>query len=198
MMALLSSAMEKHLGLSWEEPLSERLYYQLTSHYIPSVARYIPFMHSINLTGRIDRVPVENAGKVGAGCSGGVDSFYTIESPSDNNIPDGYRLTHLVYSSNGNIHHFYNFSYRAFSDFYTAIFATPVYALQKLFSVYYESPSWPLSEFDITVSKARSNDFSINDIFTLPLISSENLSFYSIGDLTRSEKSALSAIIRLQ
>ena len=105
-MGLISSAMELGMDIEFEMPISERLYYQLTNYYIPMIsennAKYP--MYNIKLIGPTDNTVIKNEGAVATGCSGGVDSFYTILKYSKNNCDlKNYQLTHLVYSSSGTL-----------------------------------------------------------------------------------------------
>ena len=220
-------AMDNEFDIEFDMPISERLSYQLRNHYIPVIDKYVSFMHAVDLIGPVENVPIENEGAVGTGCSGGVDSFYTIVTHTGEKVEKSNCLTHLVFSSSGtldspehedriqnnyitlladirkiseeanlelvacynNIHHFYNFPYKIFCEFYATIYAASVFALQKLFSVYYESSDWPISEFDITMKKNGRDDFCINDIFSLQMINTENLTFYSVGEcMERTDK----------
>ena len=100
---LLSTAMEQGMDIEFSAPISERLYYQLCTYYIPMVAennRNYP-MHKIQLIGPYDNTPIKNSGAVATGCSGGVDSFCTILKHNEKCIAKDFRLTHLVYSSSG-------------------------------------------------------------------------------------------------
>ncbi len=103
---LLSFAMESGYDIKFETPISRRLYYQLSNYYIPMISRFnekYP-MHNIALNGPVIDIKVENEGAVATGCSGGVDSFYTIVKYGN---PDaaGKNLTHLICSSSGTLDH---------------------------------------------------------------------------------------------
>lgn len=101
-MGLLSSAMELGQDIEFETPISAKLYYQLTSYYIPVVAKYNSSypMHNIKLIGPLDNTVIKNEKAVATGCSGGVDSFYTITKHlKDEGVPKDFRLTHIVYNS---------------------------------------------------------------------------------------------------
>ncbi len=98
---LLSSAMELDMDIEFEAPISERLYYQLTNYYIPIVSKsnsYYP-LYNIQLFGPCDDNQIKNEKAVATGCSGGVDSFYTIAKHISEEIPDTHKLTHLICSS---------------------------------------------------------------------------------------------------
>ncbi len=100
---LLSTAMENDMDIEFEMPLSERLYYQLTNYYIPMIAKYnsnYP-LYNINLMGPFDDRIISNKKAVATGCSGGVDSFYTIAKHLSDEVHANHKLTHIVFSSNG-------------------------------------------------------------------------------------------------
>lgn len=102
-MGLLITAMENNMDIEFESPISERLYYQLVVYYIPMLSKYnykYP-LYNINLIGRFDGTPIKNIGAVATGCSGGVDSFYTISLHGSNCKYNNEKLTHLVFSSSG-------------------------------------------------------------------------------------------------
>lgn len=103
-LGLLSMAMENGEDIECEAPLSERLYFQLTEQYIPMVGKYNSLfpMRSIKLSSKTICENIVSCGGVATGCSGGVDSFYTIEKYRDTNIN---KLTHLVCSSSGTLDH---------------------------------------------------------------------------------------------
>ncbi len=102
-MGLLSSAMELDMDIEFEAPISERLYYQLTTYYIPMVAKYNSSypMNNIRLFGSYDDRQIKNEKAVATGCSGGVDTFYTIAKHLSKDIPESNKITHIVYSSSG-------------------------------------------------------------------------------------------------
>ena len=100
-MGLLTAAMENDMDIEYETPISERLYYQLMTYYIPMVAKYnskYP-MNNIKLMGPTDSKIISNEHAVATGCSGGVDTFYTIAKHVTKIIPKSNRLTHIIYSS---------------------------------------------------------------------------------------------------
>lgn len=104
-LGLLTCALETGSDIEYTEPISERLYYQLTEHYIPMLAKYnVSFpIYSIRLIGESDKSAIQNEGAVSTGCSGGVDSFYTIKKHLGDDIMETNRLTHLVCSSSGTL-----------------------------------------------------------------------------------------------
>ena len=102
-MGLLVSAMENGYDIEYEKPISERLYYQLMTYFVPMISKYNKSypIYNIKLLGPVSNENIKNIGAVATGCSGGVDSFYTIKRHSDGNVNKEYKLTHLVYSSSG-------------------------------------------------------------------------------------------------
>lgn len=102
-MGLLTTAMENNNDIEFEAPISERLFYQLTNYYIPMVSKYnmnYP-LNDIKLIGSTDDAVITNKSAVATGCSGGVDSFYTIYKHSKCENCKNNKITHLVFSSSG-------------------------------------------------------------------------------------------------
>lgn len=222
---LLITAMENGLDIEFETPLSEKLYYQLTNYYIPMLSKYNRnySLHCINLIGKTNNFYFKNEA-VATGCSGGVDSFYTIAKHMNKNLGN-FKLTHLVYSSSGtadivqdriestfkknrelvrnicndcnlefidcfnNLNEFYKFPYEGFNMFFTTIFGSVAFAIQKLIKIYYCSSGAPIENFNIDVSKTNGFDGSAIDIFTVLCMNNQNVSFYSSGvEKNRNEK----------
>ncbi len=100
---LLSDAMENDMDIETVAPISERLYYSLSTYYIPLVSENnsnYP-MHYVKIEGPTDSTVIKNEKAVATGCSGGVDSFYTIAKHSKGRTTKETELTHLVFSSTG-------------------------------------------------------------------------------------------------
>lgn len=100
-MGLLTTAMENNMDIEFEAPISEKVYYQLSTYYIPMISKYnadYP-MHNIKLIGPLDNSPIKNEKAVATGCSGGVDSFYTIAKHLSKDVPNSNKITHLIYNS---------------------------------------------------------------------------------------------------
>lgn len=93
-MIMLWYAMLTESDISFEIPMSERLYNGLTKSLIPKLCG--AERRHIKLIGPLTSEPVKNAGKVGTGMPCGVDSFYTMRT---------HNLTHLTYFEAGHIHH---------------------------------------------------------------------------------------------
>lgn len=102
-MGLLTTAMENNMDIEFEAPISEQLYYQMMTYYIPMVSKYNSTypMHNISLIGPYESKVIENEKAVATGCSGGVDSFYTIVKHGKNSATNEHKLTHLIFNSCG-------------------------------------------------------------------------------------------------
>lgn len=88
-----------------------------------------------------------------------------------------------------NLHEFYKFPYKGFSNIYTTTYGAVAYALQQLISVYYQSSGDPIELFTLDLGLAKGSDGSVFDTFTLPCMNTENITFYQTGlNLTRMEK----------
>lgn len=102
-LALLPIAMKRREDLHVEGLVSERLFYGLSNYYIRILSTAIRSLHPVRIlpeglaTNRIEPAP---AG-VAAGFSGGVDSFCLLADHFYGDVPDGFRLTHLIYNNVG-------------------------------------------------------------------------------------------------
>lgn len=96
----LMYAMENQLDIISEAPISEKLHYQLTEYFIPSISKWIEKYRSIEIDAPVSSQRLNLTNAVGTGMSGGVDSFYTVYKHL--NIGDTtYRLTHLTFFNAG-------------------------------------------------------------------------------------------------
>lgn len=208
-MALLPGAMRGGHEIVCEDPMSERLHYQLTMALIPALASAGDLYHLIKVSAPLttERVPAQGA--IGTGFSGGVDSLYTImRHGTDSEFP----LTHIavfhsraVYDKDSFIEacrHGGRFAQemglksvyldtnlsQALSENYAETYTFRNFAcalaLQGLFSKYYVSsgPNASKAKFDL-------NSCDRYDLLSVPCISTESLSFYLSGvETTRSKK----------
>lgn len=92
--------MEHKLDIICEEKISEKLYYQLTEYFIPSVSKNIGKYQSINIIADVTNEQLETANAVGGSLSGGVDSFYTLLRHLDRK-ETSYNITHLTFFNAG-------------------------------------------------------------------------------------------------
>lgn len=108
-------ALHDSLDIVSDAPMTERLYYQLTSYQIPVMAQLIDEYHSISiLCDLADEIEPVVDGRVAA-FSGGVDSFYTVVAHLDNECKN-HNLTHLVFNNVGALTKNQEESERVFAD----------------------------------------------------------------------------------
>lgn len=101
LVAMLLYAMKRGEDIHILAPISERLYYTLTKHFVKVIADMFPGYHRIQIIGDIDSGHLENAGGVGTGLSCGIDSFCTVVEHTDESCPPDYKLTHLTFFNVG-------------------------------------------------------------------------------------------------
>ncbi len=94
-----------------DAPVSERLFFNLTTLVIPTLALALKHKKIDLICEKLDHSILIAEGEscqslgVGTGCSLGVDSFSTLFYYTSNKIPPSYRITHLTYfnvGANGN------------------------------------------------------------------------------------------------
>ncbi|MCC7555726.1 MAG: hypothetical protein KO254_06375 [Methanoculleus marisnigri] len=101
LVAMLLYAMKRGEDIRILTPISERLYYTLTKHFVKVIADMFPGYHQVQIICDIDTGKLENAGGVGTGLSCGIDSFCTVIEHTDESCPPNYRLTHLTFFNVG-------------------------------------------------------------------------------------------------
>ncbi len=99
--ALFWYAMVTGQDISFEAPISERLYRGFTEMLMPQLEK--AGFRQIKLIGPVTSEPVWCEGGVVAGMSGGVDSFYTLACYGNDPAPDGLKLTHLSHYTCSNL-----------------------------------------------------------------------------------------------
>lgn len=95
--ALFWYAMATGSDIEFEAPLSKRLYDGMTNYLMPELEKtgFAP----IHFSGPVTLEPVWCEKGVVTGLSGGVDSSYTLQSYSRDDVPADKKLTHLVHHS---------------------------------------------------------------------------------------------------
>ena len=212
--AMSHSTCEDPITMTCLAPLSSRLYYQLVVHLIPTISKELKFYNSININCELDDRVINSKHAVATGVSGGVDSFYTLLKNKGENIPGfnithGVYLEYKTEASSVDelplkLHElaenicnelgvvFVNISSNIVKEVYriaheaiiTPMFTSYIFALQKLFSIYYFSSGHPYSSFKIC-----SHSSELHNLLYMHLLSSDNLSFYSTGsEALRHEK----------
>lgn len=99
--AFVNYAMMYGYHIRSDAPLSEKLFYQLTHYYIPALNSADEVFRRIGLYCDVTDQVLENAGAVGTGMSGGIDSFSTLYLHSNGNCQDSQRVTHLTFFNVG-------------------------------------------------------------------------------------------------
>lgn len=100
-LAVVEKAMKHAYDIHFSQPMSEDLFYMLTTYTIPVYARNFEMFHEIDLYGNTTDVPVPTLGKAGTGFSAGVDSFYTVLKHMGNETCKNHNITHLLLALNG-------------------------------------------------------------------------------------------------
>ncbi len=93
-------AMEHSYDIICEDPMSERLFYQLTEYLIPAISKNLPRYHAINIKAQLTSERLQTADGAGGSLSGGVDSFYTILRHCNRKEED-FNITHLTFFNAG-------------------------------------------------------------------------------------------------
>ena len=101
--ALLPLAMRHREDMKIESAISEKLFYNLTSYYIPIVRAVMPSLRAVRLLP--ERLDCEETSScdcgVATGFSGGVDSFAVLADHLFGDVPPSFRITHLVFNNVG-------------------------------------------------------------------------------------------------
>lgn len=188
-----------------EGEMSEKLQYQLEEYWIPTLSKCIDGYCNIRIDAPLNNSRLSNAGAVGTGISGGTDSFFTLLSHTKR-TETSFNITHVTYLNLGGVGYAgiredkdnritllqrvaneLNIKLVCVdtneADYYKGIrhvethplrTLSQVIILQKLFSKYYFSSTF--STYDFKVTK---KDAAYYDLMTIPLLSTETLSFYS-------------------
>jgi hypothetical protein len=101
LVALFLYAMRRGMDITVEAPVSERLYYMLTKHLMPTITTIFPHCHLVKVHCPLDEGHLDSAGAVGVGFSCGVDSMYTISKHTKEDCPRSRKLTHLAFFNVG-------------------------------------------------------------------------------------------------
>lgn len=210
----LSHADKSGLKIICEGKVSERLYYQLKTHYIPAMVKNVSFYDNIIIEASLDHTKLKSAHYVGIGVSGGVDSYYSILKSLEEDSQN-YKVTHGLYIETEALGEFENEMQQAmrnmareicndcnieFIDMKTNIvkglydivhsvvvsniMLSCVFALQKLFHIYYFSSTYSYESF-----KFVDYDGEYRQLFDMYCFSTEDTELYVTGaDAMRHEK----------
>lgn len=98
---LLPFAMRNGHDIKCETPLTESLYYQLETYFIPALAYNSKSLYHTKLDSPVgDSSELKNEHAVGTGISGGIDSLSTIITHLDTKFP-AHNITHLMFNNVG-------------------------------------------------------------------------------------------------
>ncbi len=205
---LLDRAMTFGHDIVSSAPISESVLYGLEKFLIPNLCFADDNMHNIKIIADVVPSPASK-GAVGTGLSLGVDSFQAIYENLNTKFSE-HNLTHLclfnagafyngeenfwnmipkvqhvadefglpLIVGNSNIHTIIFGDYQITHTFYS-LFC--VFALRKLFSVYYYASSYPLYKFSCINNSVIGNDTAKYDLLTFYCLSDKNLLLYSAG-----------------
>lgn len=98
----LTTAMRLGEDIECVSPISRRLYYQLTTYLIPSMAANMEIYHAIAIHAPLTDVTLPCQKAVGTGWTGGVDCMYTLMTHIGAEEPSR-RLTHLLVANVGTL-----------------------------------------------------------------------------------------------
>jgi len=102
-LALLLLAMKEKEDLYIEGAMSEKLFYNVVNHYMPIIISCIPSLSRIRIIPEELRSTIyaQTKGGVATGFSGGIDSFCVLADHLFGSVPDGFRVTHLLFNNVG-------------------------------------------------------------------------------------------------
>lgn len=98
----LTTAMRLGEDIQCDAPITRRLYYQLTTYLIPSMAANMEIYHAISIRAPLTDAPLPCEKAVATGWTGGVDSMYTLIQHLHAREPSR-RLTHLLVANVGTL-----------------------------------------------------------------------------------------------
>lgn len=209
LIVLFYYAMRNGHDIVCESPVTEDLYYQITEYLIPVlVEKSRGKLRNITIECETD-TNIENEGAVVTGLTCGVDSFHAILNNINSKFKSKRLTHLIImsladsYKKNGNYEMISNKLYekaRMVSEelglplieinsnirelfpippMHTLIRTFGIYALQKLFSVYYFASGFPVWTFNINDSIYT--DSARYDLFLCKELSTKNLTIYSEG-----------------
>lgn len=210
LIGVLNYAMREHCDIRCDAPVGAQLLYQIRTYLIPSLVRNSKVLYSTNIVADIDASPIHNAGGVGTGISCGVDSLHVVKNYANsiypglklthlvlNNVGAFWRgdmdkqyewqANHArefckefgfeLIQTNSNIadaipqNHFLTHTYSS---------AFAIYALQKLWNVYfYGSSGEDFTSFSLKDNEKH--DAAHYELLSLDVFSTRSLKIYSEG-----------------
>lgn len=98
LIGLLSLAMRERCDIYCDVPVTKELLHQLRTELIPALCKYDTALYPVKIHAEGSDEPLPSAGKIGTGCSCGVDSLYAIRSLTED--PD-YSIDYLTLNNVG-------------------------------------------------------------------------------------------------
>ena len=99
--ALLIPAMANGEDIHIEGTISEKLFYNLSGPYQSLLQHVIPSLHRIQLYPDDVHARTKSASGVATGFSGGIDSFGVLADHYYAEVPDQFKVTHLLFNNVG-------------------------------------------------------------------------------------------------
>ena len=211
LVALLIPAMLQGEDIHIEGTISEKLFYNISGPYQKVLKLIIPSLHLINIIPS-DVQPAHQIGEgVAMGFSGGIDSFCVLADHHYADVPEGFKITHLLFNNVGSHGPDENGSRRLFQKRYARMKPTterielPFIAIDSNMDLFYHGLDFQLTHTPRNASIALllqrgfkrflyasayhysnsfvgpSNDMAYSDTVTLPLLSTEALDMISSG-----------------
>jgi hypothetical protein len=210
LLGLLTPAMAAGDDIVLEGAVSERLYYNLTQSFQALLRVNRPSLKqiSIHAADLVSDVPTVARG-VATGFSGGIDSFCVLADHYYRDVPQGFRITHLLFNNVGSHG---SGGERLFQERYQRLLPAaqkiglPFLMVNSNLPAFYpKSCSWRqthtlrnasvalmlqagirrylyASTFPFpAVSVSKTSDSAYRDIMTLPLVSTEAVDIFSVG-----------------
>ena len=212
--ALARSSKDDPLVIKCCSPVSEKLFYQINSHYVPTLSKSINRYNKVFIECSLDSTMLESGKAVGTGVTGGVDSTYTLIKSTEFHSKN-FRVSHGAYfefdpegifdsdTQNAQRDHsrhicelnnieWVNVKSNICQEVYrmaheaiiTPMLVSYVLAMSKLFSTYYLSSSYSYDDFRIIADSSEHYD-----LLNVHALTTENTSLYVEGsEFTRFEK----------
>ena len=102
---MLSYAMRNGHDIKSDSYITDEILYQVQETLIPVLSQHAKSLKKINIDIKTKK-PIKSAGKVGTGCSGGVDSLYAIIRHLDYKIPN-FNIDYLCINNVGSFNECY-------------------------------------------------------------------------------------------
>lgn len=100
LLGLLIPAMSMGEDIYVNGKISERLYFNLSGPYQKILQIVMPNLHQINIYPEYLYSDIHRGSGVISGFSGGIDSFCMLADHYYNDVPESYKITHLLYNNN--------------------------------------------------------------------------------------------------